>query len=704
MISKGELLAVLPEYKDQWILINPNQTVIDIIHEVLEAHEEFAPMYDLIAPYFECETIEKTASTLYKFCKKNLIYDEESESFQSTSVPQGLLTRGECDCKGYSNFIGGVLDALNRNGNNIDWNYRFASYELLNKSPHHVFIVARSEDGKEIWIDPTPGASDLQPVWRVDKKISAMTTSRKTIGAAAIGIDSLAVTPMLNNRKQLDHDGTGKYDGKLMTQGNDPFIGLSQYRDWGGNRNINENSVADQINSVIAQHGKTHTFTGPFIKWIYDNNLRHWNFYYPWGVPIGWSAKDILPENYPKLIVTPDGRLNFDRWAPLDDYHNAEIHLLNAWAQSMINQFLKTPFPLKPADLKGFSQGNDGGEDSRNLFLEHRGDSIFSQIGHWINDAFNWVKDGVLTVIGSIPRKAFLTLIDLNVFHWADHLQAEIDAGNWDEISTKWENLGGDRNRLWEIIKKGITKPAIDDDMQQIDATLGEPMTVAAVITAASPIVVAMLRFLNKDGKLDPYLNALQAGLKTAFPDEDWRFLNGALYANGQPVQFGVNDYNNENSPYYNPPDQQTGIMAWIKNNPLPAAGVAAIGTAMLTKRPGQRLNYTLGAVAGVIVYVLAKSNVGQSGGNYLSTNNSAATLTTDQKRTALVNWANSSTTDSAESTAYIIDIFQSMSPSEINTVYTFVFEYAMKNRPVPEGTKLYNDMMQITEYYEIFT
>jgi len=703
MVSKSQLLEALPHYKDEWVLINPEQSVQDIVHEVLQAHDEFAQYYDSIATYFDNDSIKKIAADLYTFCKKNLKYNEEPESFQSTSVPQGLLYRGECDCKGYSNFIGGILDGLNRMGRNIKWNYRFASYDLLNKAPHHVFIVANDENGQEIWIDPTPGAQQLQPVWKADKKISAMTRqTTNTIGSAAIGIDSLVVTPVVNNRKLIDHDGTGHYDGALMTQGNDPFISLSQYRDYGGNRIINEWSVADQINALLRQYGKTHTTDGNFVKWVYDNNLRHWNFFYPWGVPIGWTAKNILPDNYPKLIITDDGRLNFDRWAELDDYRNAEIHLMNAWAQSIINQFLKTPFPLKPADLKGFSQGNDGGEDTRNLFLEHRGDSIFSEIGHWINDAFNWVKDGFLEITGAIPRKFFLTAIDLNIFHWAENLYNRIQAGEWDKISTMWEDLGGDRNRLWEIIHKGYTKPAIENDQQQVEATIGEPVSVAAIITAATPIIVAMLQFLNKDGKLDPYLQTLQVGLETAFPDQDWEFLNGTLYSNGQPVTFTPQTSDVPGSPNYVPPSGG-GIEAWIKNNPLAAAAIVGVGTAYFTRKPGQqKLNYAWGAIGAGAVYLFAKSKSSTTQTQYPTT--TTASLTSAQKLDQLINWANRNTTDSVESIQRAIDIFRDLTATELNAVYDYVFNYLLKGKTVAEGSTLYYQMVAISEKYEIFT
>lgn len=181
------LLQCLPPYEDRWITVHPKQQVRHIINEILEAHKEFAPYYDDIALYFLEDSTEDICKKLYSFLKKNIHYKEEKEEEQTTALPTGILTRRQGDCKHYSSFAGGVLDAINRiTGRNIDWNYRFASYDALNSTPHHVFTVVKDEDrnGEEIWIDPTPGASDMVPVWITDKKIkiSPMALRRNIAG------------------------------------------------------------------------------------------------------------------------------------------------------------------------------------------------------------------------------------------------------------------------------------------------------------------------------------------------------------------------------------------------------------------------------------------------------------------------------------------------------------------------------------------
>lgn len=192
MVSKQTLLDHLPDFNNKWVLLHSDQTVHDIISEVLNAHEDYQNDYDKIAVYFDSYGIDKVADNLYKFCKHNLKYIEEPESEQTVASPGAMLTRGHCDCKGYSNFIGGVLGAMCRDGHKIDWCYRFASYNLFNEIPHHVFIVVKDR-GEEIWIDPTPGSSGKKPIWQIDKKLKNIMPLYKISGLDKMG-DTAPVT------------------------------------------------------------------------------------------------------------------------------------------------------------------------------------------------------------------------------------------------------------------------------------------------------------------------------------------------------------------------------------------------------------------------------------------------------------------------------------------------------------------------------
>lgn len=199
MVTKEMLLELLPPYRDAWVVVSDDQSVRDIIREVLSAHKEFGGYYDRIAGCFDEGTTRDICSALYWFCKHEIDYKEESDESQTTALPTGILIRGQGDCKHYASFCGGVLDALNRRGRNIDWNYRFASYRVFDSTPHHVFIVVH-DNGEEIWIDPTPGVKGKVPVWQDDRKVKSMALIRNIAGIGE-GEDT-AVVPSVTSITQ----------------------------------------------------------------------------------------------------------------------------------------------------------------------------------------------------------------------------------------------------------------------------------------------------------------------------------------------------------------------------------------------------------------------------------------------------------------------------------------------------------------------
>jgi len=608
------LIGELPPYKNEWVLIHPNQQVHDIIREVLEAHREFAPYYEKIALYFDAGTVDEICERLFRFCKKYLRYREESEDEQSTAIPTGLLIRGYCDCKGYAGFCGGVLDAINRiTGKDIDWCYRFASYHMLQSTPHHVFIVVNDKD-EELWIDPTPGSQVMSPIWQVNKKISGMPLMRNIAGFEqnAIGITSITVTPKTDGVGNLLFNGP-TVEGAILKGMWPHYLGLSDYRDYSGDRAINEWAVAEQLNNIIAQNGGKHSVTGDFVKWVYNESIRSWNFFYPGGVEPDFDGKRWIDTyqtgmhqtGWPYLIITPDGRLTIDHDVEMDDYRNAGIHIMTAWAQSLVNKYDGSPYPVKPRHLKEFSQNYTGnpGNINANLFTEARGTSFLQDVGKFLEKTVNVLKDAVIKIVGIVPRNCFLALVGLNVFHMATDLANSIAAGHWDEIANKWKNLGGNPDKLKNTIEHGSGQPAIEDSNQTIDAgtvsgaAIGV-VQVAALLAAAAPIIAALLKFLNKDGKLNGAILATETALQAAYPDADFSFLSGALTQGGKEVSFTTDPQYDENSPYYNPTASMfANISPWVVGG---AAGVLSYLAIFKRQPKNKRMLYSggIGAAA----------------------------------------------------------------------------------------------------------
>lgn len=156
-------------------MLVPDQQVSDIIGGMLDAHIKYAPEYNKIAGSFAGRDVKSTARNIYDFLKKNVNYVIEVDDKQMLKSPSAILYTGKTigsDCKNYALFTAGILDALNRSGFPIKWAFRYASYRMLDKMPHHTFVVINPDTNKEIWIDPVLNSFDQkkQYYYKIDKK------------------------------------------------------------------------------------------------------------------------------------------------------------------------------------------------------------------------------------------------------------------------------------------------------------------------------------------------------------------------------------------------------------------------------------------------------------------------------------------------------------------------------------------------------
>lgn len=167
----------LPAYKGNQKLIVQDQDTPDIIREVYQAHKFFAPDYDTITKKFISRQPVELAKEVFDFCKENLNYRIESEDFQTTRSPAGILYTKNVDCKHYAGFTAGVLDAMRRKYNlDFELFYRFANYNIFDTVPGHVFTVMKY-NGNEYWIDPVLDRFNKReplPISFTDKKIRNM--------------------------------------------------------------------------------------------------------------------------------------------------------------------------------------------------------------------------------------------------------------------------------------------------------------------------------------------------------------------------------------------------------------------------------------------------------------------------------------------------------------------------------------------------
>lgn len=709
MVTRDQLLKKLPPYKDEWILINDKQTVHDIVCEVIEAHDEFAPYYDKIALCFDGSNTDAVCRNIDNFLRRNIKYREESETDQTTALPAGILTRKQGDCKHYSSFAGGILSALNREGKKIKWCYRFASYRIFDSEPHHVFIVVNPGTENEIWIDPTPGANAKQPLWILDKKIDDMAIRRNIAGFDSIEEVDFIEIPVRNEGLQMIAGpywqlmpsygayGTG---GQANPYFSNPFLRLQHYAE--DNLSVTGTDwtkTADAINGEIAKGPMPgHAVNADFVKWIYNNNLKGWNFYYPGGVQAGFVPA--LPSYYPHLVLTGDNRLELDRNQEIDDYQNNEIHALAAWGQDLINTYDTTPYPLTPQNLKIFSQGRSGND----LFKEHRGKPLLKAIGQALGKVLKVIGKGLVKIVGAVPRNAFLGMVGINLFNFAGNMWEKIEAGEWDKMAKKWKSLGGNPTRLRNTIEKGKSKKAKYDEKEEVvleDGTItGEPVTAGAIIAAAAPIIAAMLAFIKnpKDQeKLRTVLGATKGAVSALYPDLDLKAFGFLDRTTGQELEFVIDPADDESDdPTPKPPitkrelENITGggdIMQTIKGNPIPVSLGAGLLTYMVLNKSGKKKNFIIPGVVAVGIYFLLRNFSGSSQGV--------------SKREYLINYINK--TGEQNVIDRFVPIFQSMPESEIQTVYEWISGYVAQGIQLPKSGPLYDKMIVLDQKYQLF-
>lgn len=180
----------LTPYRNNKYRLKIFQSAGDIMSGIMSTHNIYASEYDKIAKKFDGGSTHQICKRLYNFLLNNTHYVIEKNNLQTLRSPSAILALGSnpkigLDCKSYALFIGGVLGALQRSGKNIDWCYRFASYNIADPIPHHVFIVVNPNKSNEFFVDPV-----IQPMeykkpyfYKIDKKSNMALYSISGIGA-----------------------------------------------------------------------------------------------------------------------------------------------------------------------------------------------------------------------------------------------------------------------------------------------------------------------------------------------------------------------------------------------------------------------------------------------------------------------------------------------------------------------------------------
>jgi hypothetical protein len=138
--------------------------------------------------------------------------------------------------------------------------------------------------------------------------------------------------------------------------------------------------------------------------------------------------------------------------------------------------------------------------------------SFVNKAGGKIKEAAQKIKNTGLTLSLAAPRNAFLVLLRFNVHGWASGLSKM----NFDSLKWWVDWFGGNRTDLMKAIEAGAKKKRIlgFDDSEIIGSdAIGEPVTVASALAAATPIIVKVSEVLKKAENLAKKAEGIQTAV-----------------------------------------------------------------------------------------------------------------------------------------------------------------------------------------------
>lgn len=151
----------------------------DIVREMKLAHKRWASEYDKIVSAFwrPGDDIGIVCRRIWEYLK-SLKYKRETEYFQTVKSP-GAIVRDDApggrDCKHFSLFAAGVLDAIRRRmGKKADfrWFFLFVSNRRFDY-PTHVLIEVDT-GGEKIYLDAVEKSFNFRRNWFYQEKVNAM--------------------------------------------------------------------------------------------------------------------------------------------------------------------------------------------------------------------------------------------------------------------------------------------------------------------------------------------------------------------------------------------------------------------------------------------------------------------------------------------------------------------------------------------------
>ena len=150
-----------------------------------------------------------------------------------------------------------------------------------------------------------------------------------------------------------------------------------------------------------------------------------------------------------------------------------------------------------------------------------------------IKKSIKKVVQGAKTLGLAVPRNAFLLLVKFNAFGFATKIKKLIDKKGFDGISF-WMQLGGNRTDLTKAAEDGAKKKAVLGATAkagwEMTDELGEPVTIAAALASAAPIILKFKEILKSAGISDEEIATAASKATANFKQTTGQALNKVIF------------------------------------------------------------------------------------------------------------------------------------------------------------------------------
>lgn len=197
----------------------------DIIKETLDCFRDCAGDVEAFATNLKANDLVTTCSNVWRFVKSNIRYKMDPAGVQWVRTPARLWKDKEGDCKSYSVTIACILHQLGINGV-----FRFVSFNAINPTPTHVYVVVPTEQG-EIKIDAVLNSFNYEkpyffkqdyPMTQISR-LSGVNTADNTATIKRLALEKAVEL----KRGTLTPERSAKYDVLITRLQNGESIGFS---------------------------------------------------------------------------------------------------------------------------------------------------------------------------------------------------------------------------------------------------------------------------------------------------------------------------------------------------------------------------------------------------------------------------------------------------------------------------------------------